>query len=92
MSMSKTDLEKKRGININTRMGASGIPVRFAAGAAVVIDKREQRRLDQASGLIPFACKLPADLVKQIQERGLADAGGINGFLAVVLATALAKA
>ena len=91
MSMSKTDLEKKRGININGKMGASGIPVRFAAGAATVVDKREQRRLDQASGLIPFACKLPAELVKQIQERGLADAGGINGFLAEVLTKAFVK-
>lgn len=92
MSMSKNDLEKKRGININGKMDASGIPVRFAAGAAAVVDKREQRRLDQAAGLIPFACKLPAELVKQIQERGLAHAGGINGFLAEVLVPALAQA
>lgn len=91
MSMSKTDLEKKRGININSRMGATGIPERFAGGAAVV-DKREQRRRDQASGLVPFACKLPAELVKQIQQRGMAEAGGINGFLVDVLAPLLAKA
>ncbi|MBS1159063.1 MAG: hypothetical protein H6R15_1482 [Proteobacteria bacterium] len=90
MSMKRTELEKSRGSKINDKMGAADAPQRFAAGAAGLVDKREQRRLDQASGLIPFACKLPADLVGQIQQRGLADAGGINGFLAAVLTKALA--
>ena len=92
MSMKKSDLDKHLARKIGGRMKAAGVPDRFAQGAAESVDRREQRRLDAAAGLVPFACKLPADLVKQIQERGLADAGGINGFLAVVLATALAKA
>ena len=92
MSMSKTDLEKNRGNKINGKMGAAGIPDRFGAGAAGTLDKREQRKLDQAAGLIPFACKLPADLVKQVQERGMAHEGGINAFLAELLSQNLTKA
>jgi hypothetical protein len=88
--MSKNDLEKSRGSKINGKMGSGGVPDRFGAGAGNVIDKREQRKLDQAAGLIPFACKLPADLVKQIQAKGLAHEGGVNVFLAEVISKALA--
>ena len=88
MSMNRAELEKSRGIKINGKVGVAGVPGRFT-GAAIV-DKREQRRLDQASGLIPFACKLPAELVKQIQERGMAHEGGINAFLAELLGKAIA--
>jgi hypothetical protein len=88
--MSKNDLEKSRGSKINGKMGAGGVPDRFGAGAGNVIDKREQRKLDQAAGLIPFACKLPADLVKQIQAKGLAHEGGVNVYLAEVLGKAVA--
>jgi hypothetical protein len=88
--MSKNDLEKSRGSKINGKMGAGGVPDRFGAGAGNVIDKREQRKLDQAAGLIPFACKLPADLVKQIQAKGLAHEGGVNVFLAEVISKAVA--
>jgi hypothetical protein len=92
MSMTKNDLEKNRGIKINGKIGAGGIPDRFGAGAGGGVDKREQRKLDQAAGLIPFACKLPAALVKQLQERGMSTEGGINAFVAEQLSKALATA
>lgn len=91
MSMKRTDLEKNRGLKINSRMGAAGFPERFAAGAGSVTDKRGQRKLDQAAGLIPFACKLPACLVKDLQARGMAHEGGINAVMAEMLTSALAK-
>jgi len=92
MTMKRTDLEKSRGLKINGKMGATAIPGRFAAGAISVVDRREQRRLDRESGQIPFACKLPAELVKQLQERGGAHEGGINVFMAELIAGALAEA
>ncbi|MDP3638469.1 MAG: hypothetical protein U0989_04900 [Azonexus sp.] len=92
MSMTKTDLEKNRGSKINGKIGAGGIPDRFGAGAGGGVDKREQRKLDQAAGLIPFACKLPAELVKQVQAQGLTHEGGINALVAELLTRALAKA
>jgi hypothetical protein len=33
-----------------------------------MVDRREQRKLDQALGLVPFAVKLNSELVKKIQE------------------------
>ena len=91
MSMTKTDLEKNRGSKINGKIGAGGIPDRFGAGAGGGVVKREQRKLDQAAGLIPLACKLPADLVKQVQAQGLAHEGGINALVAELLTKAIAK-
>ena len=92
MSMTKNDLEKSRGTKINGKLGATAIPGRFAGGATAAVDKREQRRQDRASGQIPFACKLPAELVKQLQERGVAHDGGINVYMAELIAKALTAA
>lgn len=91
MSMKRTDLEKNRGLKINAKISAAGIPGRFAAGATSVADKREQRRQERALGQVSFACKLPAELVKQLQERGAAHAGGINTFMAELVSKALAE-
>ena len=62
MSLKKFDLAKNLGLKINAQRKAAAIPGRFADEAAEVLDKREQRRRDTAAGLVPFACKLPADL------------------------------
>jgi hypothetical protein len=66
-TMKKTDLEKNKGLKILGQMKQSGTPGRFGKSAAVVLDKREQRKIDQAKGLLPFAVKLDGELVKQIQ-------------------------
>lgn len=77
MSMKKTDLEKKKALKLVGQMRHAGIPGRFAQGSTQVLDRREQRKLDQAAGLVPFATKLNEDLVRQIRslaaERGLAE-------------------
>ena len=65
--MKRTDLEKSRGLKINDKLAKSVVPNRFGAAAATLPDRREQRRLDQAAGLVPFATKLPVDLVKKLQ-------------------------
>lgn len=89
MSMKKSDLDKSMGSKIDGRMKAAGVPGRFAQGAAAATDKREQRRRDSAAGLVAFACKLPADLARQLQERGAAHAGGLNALMAELLQKAL---
>jgi hypothetical protein len=91
MSMKRTDLEKNLGLKINGKVGAAGTPGRYAAGAASVADRREQRRQERAQGQIAFACKLPTELVKQLQERSAAHAGGINGLVAELLSRALTE-
>ena len=93
MSMKKTDLAKNMNAKIDGKMRGTGAPGRFAQGAAEVVDKlvdkRERRRLDTAAGLVPFACKLPAELAAQLNERGAAHAGGLNALLAELLRKAL---
>jgi hypothetical protein len=90
MSMKKTDLVKNLAKKLDGRMKAAGVPGRFAQGAAEVVDRREQRRRDTAAGLVPFACKLPADLVKQLHERAATVEGGVNALVAEALQKALA--
>ncbi len=77
MSLKKTDLEKNKAAQMVSQMRHTGVPGRFAQGSALAPDRREQRKLDQAAGLVPFATKLHEDLVKQIKslatERGLTE-------------------
>jgi len=68
--MKRTDLEKQKALRIVTRMQQDNPAGRH--GAQPDIDRREQRRRDQALGLVPFAVKLESVLVEQL--RALAEA------------------
>jgi hypothetical protein len=89
MSAKKFDLAKSLGLKIAGRMSAAGIPDRF--GGAEQVDRREQRRRDAAAGLVPFACKLPGELTRELQQLAPSHEGGINGLVAELLAQALKK-
>jgi hypothetical protein len=65
--MKKSDLDKNLGMKIVGQMQQAVTPGRFGKGAAMAPDRREQRRLDQSLGLVPFAVKLNGDLVKRVQ-------------------------
>ena len=91
MSMKKFDLAKQIGLKVAGQMKASGVPNRFAQGAGEVLDKRERRLRDAAAGLVPFACKLPSELVKRLHERAALHEAGINGLMAELLTPALAQ-
>jgi hypothetical protein len=90
MSMKKSDLDKQLGKKVGGQMRGAGVPGRFAQGSADLPDRREQRRIDAAAGLVPFACKLPAELAATLRERSAGRADGINGLLAELLRKALA--
>ena len=83
--MKKADLEKSKGKKIAGQMNRPAAPGRFGQAASVVVDRREQRKLDQALGLVPFAIKLDSDLVKQLhtlaQERKI----GLNELVGELL-------
>ena len=85
MSMKKTDLEKNKAMKIVGTMKSSLAPDRFAQGAAAALDKKERRARDAAAGLVPFACKLPLDLVKQLNERAAGHDGGLNALVAAMV-------
>jgi len=89
MSMKKFELEKVKALKIGGQMKAAIVPDRFAQGASNAADKRERRTRDAAAGLVPFACKLPAELVKRLNERAASDEGGVNALVAALLAKSL---
>jgi len=85
MTLKRTDLARQLGQKIaNQRKGATA-PGRFAQEADALPDRKAQRKLDAAAGLVPFACKLPAPLAAQLRERAAGHDGGLNGLVAELL-------
>ena len=92
MTMKKTDLAKNKALKLTNALKQSHSD-RFGKSAAAsdaAPDRREQRKLDQAKGLVPFACKLDGKLVVQLQERAAAHPEGMTGLLDELLRGALA--
>lgn len=83
--MKKTDLYKNQGLKISSQMKQAGIPGRFGGEAGAMPDRRQQRRLDQAQNLVPFAVKLNGDLVSQIQKLAKARQASLNEVVAELL-------
>lgn len=83
--MKRTDLEKLKGVSITDRINKAGTPGRFGKDAATALNRREQRKLDQAQGLVPFAVKLNGDLIKQIHARAAERGAGLNETVAELL-------
>jgi hypothetical protein len=88
--MKKTDLYKNEGLKISGQMKQAGTPDRFGVAAAAVPSRRDQRKLEQAQGLVAFAVKLDGELVKQIHARAEARQTGLNETVADLLAKGLA--
>lgn len=89
--MKKTDLYKNLGLKVNSQMKQACTPGRFAAEAAALPDRREQRKLDQAQGLVPFAVKLNVDLVTQLHALAKTREISINELTSELLRSALAR-
>ncbi len=84
--MKKTGMAKSDAKKLMGKMVAPGA----AFGSAVVaVDKREQRKLDQAAGLVPFAVKLNGDLVAQLHALAKERGTDMNETVAAVLAKGL---
>ncbi|HDR9582122.1 TPA: hypothetical protein QDC22_000683 [Burkholderia stabilis] len=92
MAMKKTDLEKNKALKLTQAMKQSGA-ARFgkAADDAAKLDRRAQRKLDQEQGLVPFACKLNAELVEQLKTRAATHPEGMTGLLSELLVNGLAQ-
>ncbi|MEC5407655.1 hypothetical protein VOM14_19070 [Paraburkholderia sp. MPAMCS5] len=91
MAMKKTDLEKNKALKLNNAMKQATAD-RFgkASAAAPKLDRREQRKLDQAQGLVAFACKLNDVLVTELKERAATHPDGMTGLLDEVIRRGLA--
>ncbi len=86
--MKKTDLEKHKALKIMGKLNASIPPDRFASAAAVP-DRREQRRLDQAAGLVSFPIKLQQPVITALRARAETESVSVNDLINTLLADAL---
>lgn len=85
MTLKRTDLARQLALKIEGQRKGAPVPGRFAQDADALPDRRTQRKLDAAAGLVPFACKLPAPLAAQLRERAAGHEGGLNGLVAELL-------
>ena len=88
--MKLTDLHKNRGLKIEGEARRGGVPDRYGSGVSQVTGRKEQRKLDAAAGLVPFACKLHGELVKELTERARDSGASLNETVADLLKKGLA--
>jgi hypothetical protein len=86
--MKKTDLEKQKALKLMGKLNAATPPRRYA-GAAPAVDRREQRRLDQAAGLVSFPVKLRQPLIAALNTKAQADGISVNELVNTLLAEGL---
>ncbi|HEX8611846.1 MAG TPA: hypothetical protein VF800_11220 [Telluria sp.] len=82
--MAKSDAKKLMGKMVAP--GAAG----FGNADNAAVDRREQRKRDQALGLVPFAVKLNSDLVLQLQTLAKERDADLGEVVAELLAKGLA--
>jgi hypothetical protein len=87
--MKKTGMAKSDAKKLMGKMTAPGV-AGFGNSGTVTPDRREQRKLDQAAGLVPFAVKINADLVQQLQTQAKERDVDLNQLVADLLAKGLA--
>jgi hypothetical protein len=85
--MKKTELEKRKALKIANEMRRSGNPF---SRAEVEADRRALRERDRALGLVPFAVKLPQDLVRQMQAEAQSRGARLDDLVAEWLRKGLA--
>ena len=89
--MKKTDLEKLKGLRLKPQAGIAGADGKFGKGAAPEPTRREQRDLDRAAGLVPFAVKLNEELVAKLHALAQNRDDGLNGVVAELINKGLAS-
>ena len=89
--MKRAELEKVQGKKVVDRMQKAPARDRFGAGSSGIHDRREQRKRDQAAGLVPFAVKLPGDLVAALQDRAKSSGQALGDLAADLLRDALQR-
>lgn len=88
--MKKSGMAKQNAMKLAGKMKQAGTSAPFGQDATATLDRRDQRKADQALGLVPFAVKLHGDLVAQLQAVAQARAMGMNEVVADLLVKALA--
>ena len=87
--MKKTDLEKNKALKLIGDLRATATPQRFGSASAALPDRREQRKLDQAAGLVSFPVKLRQPVIDALRTRAAEMGEPVNTVLDNLLANAL---
>lgn len=87
--MKRGELEKRQASKLTNQMRAAGNA--YGRAVAPEPDRRVQRERDRALGLIPFAVKLPQELVRALQEQATKKNVGLNELTAELLTKSLSK-
>jgi hypothetical protein len=87
VTMKKTELEKRKALKLANEMRRSGNPFSRVEAEA---DRRAQRERDRALGLVPFAVKLPQDLVRRMQAEAHSRGARLDDLVAEWLRRGLA--
>jgi hypothetical protein len=85
--VNKFQLEQNKAFKLANDLKQGG-KARLGQTAEPKMDRREQRKLDQAKGLVPFACKLDDKLVQQLKALAESNEGGMTEALAELLVKA----
>jgi hypothetical protein len=85
--MKKTELEKRKALKIANELRRSGNPFSRVDAEA---DRRAQRERDRSLGLVPFAVKLPQDLVRRMQAEAQSRGARLDDLVAEWLQRGLA--
>lgn len=91
MTLKRTDLAKNKFLKARNALNAAGTPNRFGEASAALPDRKEQRKLDQAAGLVPFAVKLNGELVATLRTLAGERQTGINELVDELLRKGLEK-
>lgn len=90
--MKKTDLEKNKALKLLGKMRQGGTPARFSSDTnAPTLDRREQRKLDQAQGLVSFPVKIQQTIIETIRTRASAQGLSTDQVIGELLEQALAN-
>jgi len=87
MTMKKTELEKRRGLKIANALRQSA----YRQDAPAAADRRAQRERDRAAGLVPFAVKLPGELLRLLHEESRQTGQSLNDLVEHLLRTGLKR-
>ncbi len=87
--MKKFGLEKAKALKTVGKMKREGVSDRFGDAADEALDRRAQRRLDQAQGLVSFPVKLKQDVISQIRARSEQQGVSTNELIGKLLEQAL---
>ncbi|MGZ8253948.1 MAG: hypothetical protein ACXWUM_04930 [Burkholderiaceae bacterium] len=78
--MKKAELEKRKGLKIANDQRLAGNP--YTRLGETDTDRRARRERDRALGLVPFAAKLPQELLRQMQAEAQARGARLDDLVA----------